>query len=429
MNFTQNDKINQVSETTLVVGIDVGSETHYARAFTWRGIELSKKPFTFSNTREGFLSFMDWTHAITEANGMDKIIPGMEPTGHYWLNLGKYLQDNGMKPVLVNPYAVKQTKELDDNSPAKNDRKDPKVIAKLVNDGRYTYPYIPEDIYAELRTASNLRFRLTSEIIAVKNRIQRWFSIYFPEYQTVYGSFAAVSSMMVLKKAALPDDIVSLGSEEINKTWREAKLRAVGLKRATVLVEAAKESIGSREGMRAARLEIKEYLDDLEQKNRRLEEVMDFIEELCKEIPYVENLMEIKGVGMKTVSGFVAEVGDIGRFMDPKQIQKYAGLSLKENSSGQHKGQTTLSKRGRKRLRHILFEVSMSLVAKNPEFRALHQYYTTRKENPLKKKQSLMAVANKLIRVFYAILTKGVKYNSEKMLKDIIRPAKPQIAA
>lgn len=59
MNFTQNDKINQVSETTLVVGIDVGSETYYARAFTWRGIELSKKPFTFSNTREGFLSFMD----------------------------------------------------------------------------------------------------------------------------------------------------------------------------------------------------------------------------------------------------------------------------------------------------------------------------------------------------------------------------------
>lgn len=36
----QNQKINQVKECTLVVGIDIGSTTHYARAFDWRGIEL-----------------------------------------------------------------------------------------------------------------------------------------------------------------------------------------------------------------------------------------------------------------------------------------------------------------------------------------------------------------------------------------------------
>ena len=45
--------------------------------------------------------------------------------------------------VMVNPYAVKQTKELDDNSQSKNDRKDPKVIAKLVTEGRYSAPYTP----------------------------------------------------------------------------------------------------------------------------------------------------------------------------------------------------------------------------------------------------------------------------------------------
>ena len=41
---TQNAKIAVISEKTLVIGIDVGSETHYARAFDWRGIEFSKKP-------------------------------------------------------------------------------------------------------------------------------------------------------------------------------------------------------------------------------------------------------------------------------------------------------------------------------------------------------------------------------------------------
>ena len=40
---TQNAKIASITEKTLIVGIDVGSETHYARAFDWRNYEYSKK--------------------------------------------------------------------------------------------------------------------------------------------------------------------------------------------------------------------------------------------------------------------------------------------------------------------------------------------------------------------------------------------------
>ncbi len=125
---TQNAKIEAITEKTLVLGIDVGSETHYARAFDYRGVEYSKKPFKFSNTEAGFVTFKAWVLHIKEKHGKDKVIPGMEPTGHYWFNLGKFLQDNEMKPVLVNPHHVKKSKELDDNHPTKNDRKDPKVI-------------------------------------------------------------------------------------------------------------------------------------------------------------------------------------------------------------------------------------------------------------------------------------------------------------
>ena len=99
---TQNAKITAITEKTLVVGIDVGSETHFARAFSWRGYEFSRKPFEFSNTEEGFRTFRTWIEELKEKKGMDKVIPGMEPTGHYWFNLGKFLQDNGMRPVHVN---------------------------------------------------------------------------------------------------------------------------------------------------------------------------------------------------------------------------------------------------------------------------------------------------------------------------------------
>lgn len=236
------------------------------------------------------------------------------------------------------------------------------------------------------------------------------------------GNLDAVSGMLVLKTAPLPEDVLALGVDGINKIWRDAKIRAVGKKRAQTLVSAAEHSVGSKEGAISARMEINMLIEDYESRSARLQEVMALIEELVKKIPMAEKLLAIKGVGIKTVSGFLAEVGDVSRFKSPKELQKLAGLALVENSSGKHKGETTISRRGRKRLRYLLFEVAMSLVSKNREFAELHQYYTTRKQNPLKKMQSLMAVAAKLIRVFYAMLTKGVDYDPKKMSDDIRRP-------
>lgn len=45
----------------------------------------------------------------------------------------------------LNPYAVKQTKEVEDNSQLKDDKKDPKLIANLVKDGNFGMPYLPEN--------------------------------------------------------------------------------------------------------------------------------------------------------------------------------------------------------------------------------------------------------------------------------------------
>lgn len=56
MNFTQNDKIEQIKNETLVVGVDIGKENNYARALDNRGREL-KKHIKFANTREGFRAF------------------------------------------------------------------------------------------------------------------------------------------------------------------------------------------------------------------------------------------------------------------------------------------------------------------------------------------------------------------------------------
>lgn len=423
MNYnTQNEKIASITEKTLIVGIDVGSETHYARAFDWRNYEYTKKPLEFSNTEAGFLTFKAWMEDLAEKHGKNVVIPGMEPTGHYWFALGKFLQDNGMKPVHVNPHHVKKSKELDDNSPSKNDRKDPKTIAALVNEGRFSYPYIPTGIYAEIRSLSNLRFQTQEELTRIKNRIARWFSIYFPEYKDVYGDVKAVSGRKVLQIAPLPEDIKKLGAEGVNQIWRDAKLRGAGMKRAKTLVSAAEHSVGSKEAPEAARIELRHLLNDLDVYATRLDELLHRIEAILGEIPYVDKLMEIKGIGLITVGGFLAEVGDIKRFDNPKQLQKLAGYAIVADQSGKHNGESRISYRGRKRLRYVLYEAAISVVGKNAEFREIHEYYRTRKKNPLKKMQSVVAVACKIIRIFYAILTKGIAYNAEKVRSDIKRP-------
>ena len=67
MNLTQNDKLNQVTADTLIVGVDIGSQIHFARAFDWRCFEFTKRVFRFGNTKVGFLSFLRWLE-----NGKDK---------------------------------------------------------------------------------------------------------------------------------------------------------------------------------------------------------------------------------------------------------------------------------------------------------------------------------------------------------------------
>ena len=53
--------------------------------------------------------------------------------------------------------------------------------------------------------------------------------------------------------------------------------------------------------------------------------------------------------------------------------------------------------------------------------RTIYDYYVTRVKNPLKRRQAMVAVSCKLIRVFYAVLTKGIDYDRFKMMSDIHR--------
>ena len=92
----------------------------------------------------------------------------------------------------VNPGSVKKSK-------------DPKVIAGLLNDGRYCFPYLPEGDCAELREPVRMREQTEEKLIRIKNRVARWFAIYFPEYLDVYTD-------VYVKSGTEADTIASQGA-------------------------------------------------------------------------------------------------------------------------------------------------------------------------------------------------------------------------
>ncbi|MCF8568621.1 IS110 family transposase [Alicyclobacillus tolerans] len=428
MQQKQNQRIQQITDATIIVGADIAKQTHVARAIDFRGIELGKE-CVFNNDDEGMTKLVTWMKELQRLYGKTDVVFGVEPTGHYWFPLGAFMQDLNVRFVLVNPHHVNKSKELEDNSPTKNDYKDAKVIANLVKDGKYTEPKLPTGVYADLRILMNLREKVMVNLGQVQLRIQNWLDRFFPEYTQVFKDWEGKASLITLRESPFPQELVSLGASGIVSHWKSGGIkRAVGMKRAQRLVSTAEKSIGMKEGLTAARLELTALLEQYELFTRQRDEIMAQVEQLLNQIPGTKEMLSVPGMGVTTVAGFLAEVGDLKGYDHGQQIIRLAGLNLKENSSGKRKGKTGISKRGRSRLRALLFRAILPMVATNSEFKALHHYYTTRPCNPLKKKQSLIALCGKLIRVLHTLGTKQVQYNAEDLLGPL-RKSQLQMAA
>ncbi|MGX9933691.1 IS110 family RNA-guided transposase [Virgibacillus salarius] len=423
MNYTQNQKISQITPSTLIIGIDIAKDKHVARAQDDRGIEFGKR-LIFENRMHGFQKLVNWAESLRKENAKNHVILGVEPTGHYWFSLAYFFVANGYDFVVVNPMHVKKSKELDDNSPTKNDTKDARVIAQLIKDGRYSVPNLLDGVYAELREGVKLRDQLTKQLMTTEGRIQNHIQRYFPEFFDVFGNWKGKAAFCTLRLFPFPSQIKELSPEEVLMKWKPFVQRGVGMKRATKLVEAGKKSVGIKIGIQFSKRELDYLLDQYELYKGQLEQLDKELEDLVETLPGSKQMMKISGLGSTTIALFFSEVGDITTYSHPQQLVNLAGLSLREHSSGKFKGQTRITKRGRSRLRRALYLAIRPLVAHNPTFKALHQYYTTRSKKPLKKQQSLIALCCKLLRVLFVIGQKQCEFDGSKLLRGL-----PQIQA
>ena len=415
-------KLTAITTDTLVVGVDIAKSDQWARFVDFRGIEHDRA-LKFKNRKDGFEIILARIREICKKENFAKAVVGMEPTGHYWKAFANWLEkQEGIKVVLVNPYATRQAKELDDNSQTKSDKKDALTIAKLVKDGRYFELYLPHDIYAELRGLSTTRSGLNKRKNALKNTITAVMDEFFPEYTEEFKCpLSGKASRHILKNCPFPKFIVELGEEGITEEIKKAVKKTVGRKKAGQLVEAAKDSVGVDYGEEAARLKMRLMLEELELLEKQTEELEEQMAGALEKTDYAGFLLGIKGIGIVTLAVCLGELGDPARFDSPRQMSRMAGYNLIEDSSGKNKSRTKISKRGRKNLRSVLYQMALTMVATNHEMKQLYCYLKTREKDPLRKVQALIVISKKILTLIHTLAKKKESYDPNKVFGSVRR--------
>lgn len=393
-------KTRTVNQNILIATVDGGKDKHYGYYRCPDGTEC--KAFDFLNNGRGFQEFWERISSAAGSHGLEEIIVGFESTGPYMEPLAQFLRSKkGVRLVQVNPMHTKRLKELSGNSPLKTDRKDPKVIADIIELGHALTVVIPEGPAAELRRLTQGRERTIESRTRLLNQLQSLLVISFPEFLQVMGDVKSASAQHLLRHYPTAQDILTLGEPTLAAVLRKVSRGKLKEDRARALFEAANESVGIRDGRSSMLLEIGLMLDTIGTYDLFVERLETEMVRYLEQIPYSRIILSLKGIGPVTAAGLIGEVGDFTKFRTISEVMKLAGLDLYEVSSGKHRGKLRISKRGRPHMRKLLYLAALSAVRKGG---VMHEWYQRALARGMKKTKALVAVSRKLLTVIFALV-------------------------
>jgi transposase len=401
-------RVRMVKESTLIATVDIGATTNTGYCTCADGRDM--KVFKFGNTREGFEKFWHMVVAAQNRFTCTEIMVGYESTGPYAEPLVHYLMDKPVNIVQVNPLHTKRLKEVNDNSPGKTDDKDPRVIADIIRLGRALSVVVPEGEAAYLRRLNDARERHVCERTALLNQMQQLVFLIFPEFKTVIASMTGRTVRFILKNYTTPEKIGNVDTKVLGEEMRKRSMGKLGVTDAELLIKAARDTVGIKEGVAGIVLDIAHIIAQLEVVERFMSEIEAEMAAALERIPCSARLLSIKGLGVISVAGLIGEVGDFSKFRTQSEIMKLAGLDLYEVSSGKRKGEKRITKRGRSLMRKILYFAAIQMIGKNG---IMHAYYERLTGRGMLKMRALVAVMRKLLGIIHAILRDDRDYIGE----------------
>lgn len=220
-----------------------------------------------------------------------------------------------------------------------------------------------------------------------------------------------------MKECPFPSDTLALGVEGVLQEIKKAVKKTVCIKKARELVMLASRSIGLESGLASAKLKLRGLLGEYEMYEKQLREIEAAMD--LEKTGLKDWLLSIPGIGVINLASFLGKTGDLSRFTNGQQIVRLAGYNLTENSSGKKKPKSSISKRGGKNLRNVLYQKAMVMVSRNAEMKKIYEHLKSRRENPLKKKQGLAAIACRIARMLFSIAKYGESYDPSRVAPNL----------
>ena len=386
------------------VGIDVSKGKSTISIITLEG-EVIEEPFEINHDQEGIDNLLSKIKKYKK----EEIKFLMEATGHYHLPLLNTLIEKNYFVCIENALIIKKYCDLDLRK-VKNDRKDSLKLAQYCSEKWYKLrKFEPSDeIRSELqllsrqysqyiKISSNLKIQLTNlidktfpgikKIVDDENRYQLLLDI--------YEKYSYPNLVLAKTKKAFIDEI-----EIMAKKYGHKVGRIIGEN----IYDKAPTIITSCPYNDSLQLSINSCILLLRETLKVTKDIITKMDELASQLKEFETVSSMKGVGIKTRSRLIAEIGDVRKYKNANCLIAFCGIDTPPYQSGSFNAENRhITKRGNKYLRKVGYEVTKSIKSSRPKTDNAVYLFMLKKENEGKPKRvAKIAGLNKFLRIYYA---------------------------
>lgn len=382
------------------VGIDISKYKHDCFICTETG-EVIEENLSFANTNEGFNQLLNLLKSLDNSK---QIRIGFEATGHYGMNLKLFLEKNNCSFMEFNPALVKKFIAGQTLRRTKTDKKDAMLITKYLISADYK-PH-PTQFYHKysLKSLTRLREKLVKQRSYYEVQITNILDIIFPELKPAFDNKFSATLFFILNKYKTAEKIANMRDYNSIKNVSHGRFSYAKFLQ---IKELAKITVGECNSI--FETELTSLLTLHSSIQNEIKDLEGEIEKIIKELD--SPILSIKGIGIISCAGIVAEFGDISRFKNANAMIAFAGLEPSISQSGTESHTGKMVKHGSGHLRYHLMNVAEYVFLHEPIF--TEYYYKKRSEGKCHR-VVLSHIAKKLIRIIYKLETENIKFDSSK---------------
>ena len=388
----------EVDGKAIVLGVDVAKEDFMAaimdkdrnviKTIKW------KHPFESHLVLDLILKELRW-HSLEVA---------MEPSGTYGDSLRAQFLGNGISVFRVSPKRCHDAAEVFDGVPSMHDAKASAIIGRLHLDGASEEWPMTEDSQRKLIAVIRTMEMYDDAYYRNINRLEGLTMRYWPEL-TKYLKLQSATLLELLMAFGSPE-YVAQSSQEAMALMR--KTGGSGLKEDKIkaVLESAPISIGVK-CIEAEREQVRTLCHEIRRLQKSRNQARSQVEEMTQNIDCVKTMCPV--IGKVTAAVIYMTLGNMEGYDNAGSVAKSLGLNLKERSSGKHKGQLRITKRGSGSARMYLYMAVLRLIKNNTIIKAWYQKKIIR-DGGLKMK-ALVAIMRKLAGALWHV-GKGAKFDA-----------------